>query len=74
MKQTFKNPDLKVVGCDTHWKRNIRKHLRKKGLIEEYNNNQKFQGSIRKLWGLCMVLEEDIVKIYTEVIVRTTPL
>ena len=73
VKQTFKNPNLKLVGCDTHWKRNIRKQLGQKGLLEEYNSNTDLQRFIRKLWGLCMVPEQDIIKIYTEYIVPAIP-
>ena len=63
-------PDVPVMGCDTHFKRAIRRKLTSTelGLGSLYQNNVDFQTLVRYLWALSLVPEEDIVKTWEDVI------
>ncbi|XP_023344961.1 uncharacterized protein LOC111714145 [Eurytemora carolleeae] len=72
MMQGFLNcyPDVPVMGCDTHFKRAIRRKMTSTelGLGSLYQNNVDFQTLVRYLWALSLVPEEDIVRIWEDVI------
>ena len=63
-------PDVPVMGCDTHFKKAIRRKLTSTelGLGSLYQNNVDFQTLVRYLWAFSLVPEEDIVRTWEDVI------
>ena len=59
--------------CDTHWKRCLRTHQQEVGLVPHINNQVEVQTFCRKLWALSFVPQEDIVHVYTKVLLPTMP-
>ena len=53
-------PESSIIGCDTHFKRTIRKNLQKKGLLKTYNQDSSLQSFVRSLWALSLVPVADI--------------
>ena len=53
MKKIF--PQTKLVGCDTHWKRNLRKNQTEVGLIKFVNRELAVQTWTRMLWAISYV-------------------
>ena len=73
--EVYKDEDVTLSGCDTHLKRNLRKHLTapNNDLLTDYNNDADFQTWVRYIWALSLVPEEDIVRIFEEHIVPKIP-
>ena len=66
-------PDAKLVGCDAHFKRAIRRNLQKHKLLEIMNTNLDLQNWHRRLWALSLIPEEDIISVWEEELVATIP-
>ena len=62
MKKTF--PQTRLVGCDTHWKRNLRKNQSEVGLLKFINTELAIQTWTRMLWALSYVPPKDVVDVF----------
>ena len=62
MKKVFPHTDL--VGCDVHWKRNLRDNMREVGLIKHLNTELAVQTWTRMLWCLSYVPVNDVVDVF----------
>ena len=66
-------PEAKVECCDTHWKRCLRSNQSEHGLITHMNEDSTIQQFNRKLWALSYIPEEDVIDVYTNIILPTLP-
>ena len=66
MKKIF--PQTKLVGCDTHWKRNLRKNQTEVGLIKFVNRELAVQTWTRMLWAISYVPPKDVVDVFKFII------
>ena len=66
MKKIF--PQTKLVGCDTHWKRNLRKNQTEVGLIKFVNRELAVQTWTRMLWAISYVPPQDVVDVFKFII------
>ena len=57
-------PESSIIGCDTHFKRTIRKNLQKKGLLKTYNQDSSLQSFVRSLWALSLVPLADVLSVW----------
>ena len=64
-------PGVPVSGCDTHFKRSIRKNIQQHGYQTMANSNEGFQTFVRYLWGLSLVPVEDIVTVWSDVVLKS---
>ena len=71
MKLVFDRSEIRC--CDTHFKRAIRSNIQHHHLMELYNNNNSFQQFIRHLWSLSLVPTQDIVRVWTDVVLPLIP-
>ena len=66
--RAFQNsyPKVKLSGCDTHFKRALRRKLSSKdlGLASLYATNENFQTLVRYMWGLSLVPTDHIIPIW----------
>lgn len=62
MKKSY--PDTSIVGCDVHWKRNLRKNQTEVGLLKFVNTELAVQNWTRMLWALSYVPPEDVVEVF----------
>ena len=69
MKKVFPATDL--VGCDVHWKRNLRDNLREVGLLKHSNTEQDVQTWTRMLWCLSYVPVNDVVEVFDYILTKT---
>ena len=60
-------PTTSVVGCDFHWKQELKKNFKKHHLLEVYNNDLEVQVWYQKIWSLSMVPHEDIIKTFKKI-------
>ena len=74
-RECFKGQDFKISGCDTHLKRNLRKHLSPphNTLLTEYNTDEGLQTWLRYVWGLSLVPPKDIVNVFEKFLVPNMP-
>jgi len=74
-REFFKGQDLNISGCDTHLKRNLRKHLSPphNTLLTEYNTDEGLQTWLRYVWGLSLVPPKDIVEVYEKFLLPNMP-
>ena len=63
----------KVVGCDVHFKRALRKNLGDHHLLSAYNNDARLQIFIRYLWSLSLIPPKDVVGAWTEFVIPSFP-
>jgi hypothetical protein len=66
-------PSTGRVSCDTHWKRNLTKHIQSSGLGSFYRNNEELQAFVRSLWALSLVPHLEIIKVWDEHISKNQP-
>ena len=69
IKKVFPATDL--VGCDVHWKRNLRDNLREVGLLKHSNTEQDVQTWTRMLWCLSYVPVNDVVEVFDYIVTKT---
>ena len=62
-------PDTNIVGCSVHFRRNIKKHVQSKGLMQVYMTDKEVQTYIRYIWGMTLVPPSMIIKVWEEFIV-----
>ena len=66
--RAFQNsyPKVKLSGCDTHFKRALRRKLSSKeiGLASLYATDENFQTLVHYLWGLSLVPTDHIIPIW----------
>lgn len=66
-------PESSIIGCDTHFKRTIRKNLQKKGLLKTYNQDSSLQSFVRSLWALSLVPVDDVLSVWENFIKKNIP-
>ena len=66
-------PDTRIVTCDTHWKRALRNGQSQSGLTAMVNQDSDMQNWCRTVWALCFVPEEEVLKVWTDVIHKSAP-
>ena len=69
MKKVFPGTDL--VGCDVHWKRNLRDNIREVGLLKHCNTELEVQTWTRMLWCLSYVPVNDVVEVFQYILTKT---
>lgn len=59
-------PGVEVNGCDTHFKRALRRKLTSTeiGLGSLYSNNSEFQTLVRYIWALSLVPSDQIIPVW----------
>ena len=65
-------PHSKIVTCQVHWKRALRKKMVDLGILPFYNNSCLIQTFFRKIWAIGFVPKEDVVKVW-EHLINNTP-
>ena len=56
-------PDADLDGCDTHWKRTLRRNKQKFQLIPYENQSKEFQEFNRYFWAPSLVSVQDVIKV-----------
>ena len=61
--------ESKIIGCSVHFRRNIKKHLQDKGLLQHYMTDTEIQTFIRYIWAMTLVPPNMIIKVWEDFIV-----
>ena len=61
-KNTFE--DVKIIGCDFHWKKCLRENIRAHGLLPLHDSDEEFHKLVRTLWALSLIPLGDLIKTY----------
>ena len=62
-------PESKIIGCSVHFRRNIKKHLQDKGLLQHYMTDTEIQTFIRYIWAMTLVPPNMIIKVWEDFII-----
>ena len=62
-------PESKIIGCSVHFRRNIKKHLKDKGLLQHYMTDTEIQTFIRYIWAMTLVPPSMIIKVWEDFII-----
>ena len=62
-------PESKIIGCSVHFRRNIKKHLKDKGLLQHYMTDTEIQTFIRYIWAMTLVPPSMIIKVWEDIII-----
>ena len=65
--------DVRIEGCDVHWKRRIREGQSRVGLLQHSDECITIQSWIRMLWSLCYVPVSDVVDVYEQHVLPKKP-
>ena len=57
-------PEVKIYGCDVHFKRAVRRNLQKHNMMKTYDNDSRLQTYVCYLWGLSLVPVQDVVNVW----------
>ena len=71
LKEVF--DDVIVEGCDTHFKRALRRNLGDKHLLQDYNLYTPLQNFVRKVWGCSLVPPEMVEDIWENTLKLSLP-
>ena len=66
-------PNVRIEGCDVHWKRALRQAQSRVGLLRHSEADMTIQNWIRMLWSLSLVPIPDVIKVYTEYVLPKMP-
>ena len=66
-------PDVKIEGCDVHWKRALREAQGRVGLLRHSEADITIQNWIRMIWSLSFIPNQDVIKVYTEYVLPKMP-
>lgn len=61
-KSTFE--DVKIIGCDFHWKKCLRENIRSQGLLPLHDTDEEFHKLVRTMWALSYIPIDDLVTVY----------
>ena len=67
-------PHSKIVTCQIHWKRALRKKMVELGILPFYNNSCLIQTYFRKIWAMSFVPQEDVIKVWEHLVTNTPAL
>ena len=59
-------PASKIVTCQVHWKRALRKKMTELGILPFYNRSAQIQTYFRKIWSIAFVPIGDVVDVWEE--------
>ena len=66
-------PNTELRCCDVHLMRALRKNIRKNHLLAAYNSDPRLQEFVRRLWGLSLVPEDQVVKVWESFVEKSWP-
>ena len=66
-------PTVSIIGCQVHWKRELRANLRDHHLLSRYNADMDLQMWVRHLWVLTCVPVKDVLTVWNEIILPRVP-
>ena len=66
-------PSTRILCCDTHFKRAIRKNIQSHHLMAAYNSDARLQQFVRYVWALSLIPEEDIAKVWDKFVEKAVP-